>query len=251
LAGPDVSAARKVAIEIARTLGKAGVALVVFCAITFGWQSYRTRQMEAFAGTLTLPDQTVQDGCAIWFVGSSTVSRWTSLQEDMRPWSTRNRGIGGATLKELNQRFLNEEHPQRPRAIVFYAGENDLAFGVPVEKAVESFGTFMDSKSKKLGTTPVFFMSVKPSPVRWETSADQEAYNAGIRAIAQRRGDLHYIDTRDSFITNGKPGPFYDSDGLHLNSDGYQIFSRAVQQALDKSLPADLIRHCHAVPARS
>lgn len=230
--------------EIAMTLLKALIAVGVFGAIIFGWGYSKAREQQAFTNSLPLPNEVRQDQCAVWFVGSSTMARWTSLQQDMMPWTTHNRAIGGATLAELTTRFLNERNPQPPRAIVFYAGENDLAFGVSVEATASAFADFMAYKRKRLGTTPVFFVSVKPSPTRWAIADKQAAFDAIVRSMAARDADLIYVDVRDRFLVNDRPGPFYEVDGLHLNDAGYAIFSTALHRALAADLPAPLVRRC-------
>ncbi|MGN5373697.1 GDSL-type esterase/lipase family protein [Sphingomonas hankookensis] len=226
------------------TLVKALIAIGVFGAILFGWGYGKAREQQAFTNSLPLPNEVRQDQCAIWFVGSSTMARWTSLQQDMLPWTTHNRAIGGATLAELTTRFLNERNPQPPRAIVFYAGENDLAFGVPVKATAAAFADFMAYKRKRLGTTPVFFVSVKPSPTRWALADRQAAFDAIVQQMAVRDTDLTYVDVRDRFLVDGRPGPFYEVDGLHLNDAGYAIFSTALHRTLAADLPASLVRRC-------
>lgn len=230
--------------EVFATLFKVAIALGVFGGVIFGWGYSKAREQRAFTNALPLPNEVRQDECAIWFVGSSTMSRWTSLQRDMAPWTTHNRSIGGATLAELTTRFLNEQRPQAPRAIVFYAGENDLAFGVPADVTAGHFADFMAYKRKRLGATPVFFISVKPSPIRWAIADKQAAFDDIVRAMADRDADLNYVDVRDRFLIDGRPGPFYDSDGLHLNDRGYAIFADGLQRSLDAVLPASLIRRC-------
>lgn len=237
--------------EVVATLAKVTIALGVFGAIVFGWGYSKAREQQAFANALPLPNNVQQDECAVWFVGSSTMARWTDLQRDMAPWTTHNRSIGGATLSELTTRFLNEEHPQPPRAIVFYAGENDLAFGVPVEATAAAFADFMAYKRKRLGKTPVFFVSVKPSPTRWSNADRQEAFDAIVRAMADNDADLYYVDVRDRFLVDGRPGPFYDPDGLHLNDRGYAIFADALHRDLSSTLPASLVRRCQRAYDRS
>ncbi|WP_204313701.1 hypothetical protein, partial [Stenotrophomonas maltophilia] len=57
------------------TLGKCALALAVFPTIFGGWQWVLARQ--------PLPGASNREGgCVLWFVGSSTMSRWSSLQAD-------------------------------------------------------------------------------------------------------------------------------------------------------------------------
>lgn len=235
--------------EIAATFGKVALALGVFAAVMFGWQQIQGRNMQALANSLPLPNETEQDGCAVWFVGSSSMRRWDSLQRDMRPWSAHNRSIGGATLDEIGTRFSNEENPQPPQAVVFYAGENDLAFGVPVKTAVSRFETFMRNKTERLGDVPVFFVSIKPSPTRWANRPLQAEFNDAVGKIARARADLYYVDTVSRFLTNGRLGDNYAEDGLHLNDHGYTILASSIRRALGTRLPAKLVRHCSRTEA--
>jgi lysophospholipase L1-like esterase len=235
---------REIVREILTTLAKASIALAIFAGIVIGWTKWQISQAQAFTASLPLPDETVQDGCAVWFVGSSSMSRWASLQRDMRPWTTHNRSIAGATLEELNTRFLNEDQPQVPQAIVFYAGENDIAFGGRAADTIRHFAEFMKAKRQRLGAVPVFFVSVKPSPTRWANLPAQTEYNRAVAAMTRSQTDLFFINTVPSLMAGDRPGPFYNVDGIHLNDAGYQVWSRAVHAALDRTLPAALVRRC-------
>jgi len=64
---------------------------------------------------------------AIVFTGSSTIRFWKSLQSDMSPLQVLNRGFGGAQIHDVTHYADRILVPTRPRAIVFYAGENDMA----------------------------------------------------------------------------------------------------------------------------
>lgn len=155
------------AVELAATLGKALVAIGVFFTITSGFAQLRPDDV----ASQPLPNS-VDARCALWFVGSSSISRWTTLERDMSPWAAHNRSIGGATLTELSRRFAVERSPEPPQAVTFYAGENDMAYGVPHATVFKEFHTFLGRKTAALGRVPVFFISVKPSPTRWDLRPD-------------------------------------------------------------------------------
>lgn len=232
---------RAVAIEVATTLAKATIALAVFGTMVGGYAAIGRKGEHPSARLL--PNE-VQSRCALWFVGSSSMSRWTTLERDMAPWVAHNRAIGGATLEELSARFANERSPKPPRAVVFYAGENDLAYGVPLRTVIEEFETLLERKTAILGSVPLFFISVKPSPTRLRFRAVQSRYNAAIRAMARGRTDFFYVDIVPDHVREGRLGPFYEPDGIHLNSAGYEIWTRAVRRALAAKLPAPLVRSC-------
>jgi lysophospholipase L1-like esterase len=122
--------------------------------------------------------------------------------------------------------------PYRPRAIVFYAGENDLDAGKSVERVVADFDAFMARKTSALGDTPVYFISLKPSKLRFGELSLQTQVNTAIRDRAARRADLHYIDVVPPMLENGKPKDLFEPDNLHMTRKGYVIWRREVRAAL-------------------
>src|SRR5437762_10609176 len=129
--------------------------------------------------------------CQVLFVGSSSMVKWRgSLAADMAPMPVIDRGFGGSHVEYVNRWFDQIVAPYRPRAIVFYAGENDLDAGKPVERIVADFDAFMARKTKALGQVPVYFISLKPSKLRFEQFGLQTQINNAIRARAAQRTDL-------------------------------------------------------------
>ena len=102
--------------------------------------------------------------CQVLFVGSSSIVKWReNLAADMAPMPVINRGFGGSHIEYVNRWFDQIVAPYRPRAIVFYAGENDIDAGKSVDRVVADFDDFMTRKTQALGKTPVYFISLKPS----------------------------------------------------------------------------------------
>ena len=78
---------------------------------------------------------------AILFIGSSSFTKWTDVQDYFPGYTIINRGFGGSTL--LDQiRYANDIiFPYEPKQIVIYCGENDLASSdtVTAEMVVDRF----------------------------------------------------------------------------------------------------------------
>lgn len=171
--------------------------------------------------------------CQVLFVGSSSIVMWKeTLVSDMAPIPVINRGFGGSHIEYINRWFDKIVAPYQPRAIVFYAGENDLDAGKSVGRVVTDFREFMARKTEALGATPVYFISVKPSKLRFAELPGQRKVNAVVRALAASRNDLYYVDVATSMLEKGKPKDIYLSDGLHMSREGYAIWSSAVRQAM-------------------
>ncbi len=173
------------------------------------------------------------DVCQVLFVGSSSIVKWKpTLAADMAPIPVINRGFGSSHIEYVNRWFDDIVAPYRPRAIVFYAGENDLDAGKSVERVVADFDAFLARKTQALGDTPVYFISVKPSKLRFAQFALQTRVNDAIKSRLSRRPDLHYLDVVTPMLENGKPRDLFVADGLHMRPEGYAIWTQIVRAAL-------------------
>lgn len=145
--------------------------------------------------------------CEVLFVGSSSIVLWKdSLAADMAPIPVINRGFGGSHIEHVNRWFNELVAPYRPRAIVFYAGDNDIDAGKSVERVVADFETQV---------------------------------NEAIRARAGKRKDILYIDVAGPMLQNGKPRDLFTEDGLHMSARGYAIWTVAVRAAMLPHTNAD------------
>jgi lysophospholipase L1-like esterase len=150
----------------------------------------------------------------------------------MEPMPVINRGFGGSTIEYINRWFDKIVAPYRPRALVFYAGENDIDAGKSVDRVVADFDEFMARKTRVLGATPVYFISVKPSKLRFAELPLQRQVNAAVRMLASKRTDLRYIDVVTPMLASGKPKDLFLADGLHMTPQGYTIWTRAVRAVM-------------------
>jgi lysophospholipase L1-like esterase len=170
--------------------------------------------------------------CQVLFVGSSSIVKWTTLASDMAPLPVINRGFGGSQIADIAYWFDRVVTPYYPRAIVFYAGENDIAAGMAPEKVVADFSAFMGRKVRALGDVPVYFISLKPSVLRLAQLGQQSQVNEAIRQRASERRDLRYIDVVPLMLENGQPRNIFAADNLHMNAAGYALWTDAVRSAL-------------------
>lgn len=98
----------------------------------FSWQDYKFRTRDA-----------------VLFVGSSSIRGW-DLDKAFPEWNTRNRGFGGSELSDALIHYDKIVLPNLPRAIVIYAGDNDIANGETAEQVVADWKKFVGRTAKKL-----------------------------------------------------------------------------------------------------
>ncbi len=171
---------------------------------------------------------------AVLFVGSSTIRYWTNLAECFPRLATIRRGFGGSHLTDSVAFADRIVIPYHPSKIVLYAGENDIARGDSPEEVAAAFRNFARKVRADLPKTPIYFVSIKPAPVRWHLSPQEIRANALIRRSCWMHRGLKFVDVWPDLLDNrGQPNPkLYKPDNLHLTAEGYQILARAIDRAL-------------------
>jgi lysophospholipase L1-like esterase len=226
------------------TLLKILTAATTFGVIVGGWLLLQREEARKLAWTPLPGADGPQGKCALWFIGSSSIHRWFTLKDDMKPWIANNRGIDGATFLELGPRFAADPSPVPPDAIILYAGENDIAGGRTAQQSIADLNRFLDDKTRKFRETPVFVISMKPSPTRWRFFAEQRRYNIAAARIGQQRPDVTFVNIVPLLLKDGRPGNFYRPDGIHMTEAGYELWAAAIRDALRKYLPSGTAAAC-------
>ena len=170
--------------------------------------------------------------CRTVFTGSSSIRFWLTLHDDFPGLDPLNRGFGGSEITHLIGYFDILLSRHQPGEIIFYAGENDLNAGASPADMAARFEVFMDMKTERLGDAPVYFLSVKPSYARLNELTVQGDANALIEAYAETRDDLIYVDIASPMMDGDVPKPIFISDQLHMNLDGYAIWTETLGSVL-------------------
>jgi len=221
------------------TIAKLCVAMAVFGCVFGGWLFVVQSRAETRAAEARLPGGGVADQCAIWFIGSSSIHKWTTLETDMMPWQARNRGVNGARMPELLDMLRNEPRRSRPQAIVYYAGENDIAKGATAADDVVNLRAFLAFRMHRWRDVPVVVVALKPSPTRWGNLPEQTLFNTAARTIAAQTPGVTFVNIVPYFLIAHRPGPYYVDDGIHLNPAGYARMTQAIRPALQAALRHD------------
>ncbi len=168
------------------------------------------------------------------FVGSSTLRFWRTLAADMAPVPVLNRGFGGAWLRDVLRYADRIITPYQPRAVVVYAGENDLGsrWASP-DTVVEQFRQLTENLRTADPHLPILLLAIKPSPYFAARLAQQQEANRQLRAYCETTPGLYFIDVaRPLLSATGRPRPEWYRDGLHLNAAGYAVLRDQVRPVL-------------------
>lgn len=170
----------------------------------------------------------------ILFVGSSSIRLW-DLDESFPDKDYINRGFGGSQIADsiayLDQLVLKH----RPKVVLMYAGDNDIAAGKSAETVAKDFKTFQQKVHAELPGTRIMYIAIKPSLKRWDMYPKMADANDRIAKQCASHHLLTYLDIATPMIgDDGKPKPsLFAKDGLHLNKAGYQVWTQVVTPHLD------------------
>jgi lysophospholipase L1-like esterase len=174
---------------------------------------------------------------AILFVGSSSIRLWQSLAHDFPGHKVINRGFGGSQLAD-SVAFANRiVISYRPKMVLLYAGDNDIAAGKTPEQVFADFKSFVAKVYTALPKARIAYISIKPSLARWHLVDKVKAANQLIEVYAQKKKYLMFIDVFTPMLgPDGEPRKeLFVADGLHLNPAGYEVWASTIRPYLNRN----------------
>ncbi len=172
----------------------------------------------------------------IVFTGSSSFTLWSTMEQDLAPLPVLNRGFGGARMQDVVHYAERVVLPYRPRAVVLFAGTNDIAWPKPAtaQQVYEGYLAFVQCIHSKLPGAPIYFVAITPSPSRWEYWSIVQEANHLIEAHTRSDPRLRFIDLTDQLLgRDGKPDrSLYRLDRLHPNQKGYKKWTAVLKPRL-------------------
>jgi hypothetical protein len=175
---------------------------------------------------------------AVLFAGSSSIRLWTSLAVDMAPYPVIQRGYGGARLSDFSVFADRIIYPHPCRGIVLFVA-NDIT-GSETDKSPEEvrdlFQNVLHTIREKFPDTPVFWIAITPTSLRWKAWPEIEKANILIQKACKKEKNTYFISTQDFFLnSSGLPkDELFRADRLHLNEEGYAVWSGVIKKELEK-----------------
>lgn len=172
----------------------------------------------------------------IVFVGSSSIRLW-DLKKSFPNLPAINRGFGGSEVSDSVHYVDRIVIKYKPRTIVFYAGDNDIAHGESPEQVASDAREFVAKVREKLPETKILFLSIKPSGARAKLRDKQDQANALVKQLGEKDPLFKFIDVGSVLLDkDGMPRPeLFLPDQLHLNAKGYDLWNEILTAALKSS----------------
>jgi len=175
---------------------------------------------------------------AILFVGSSSFTKWTDVQQYFPSYKIINRGFGGSELKDVIRYEKDVIFPYNPKQVVIYCGENDFAYSdtISVQTVVGRFITLFNDIRNRWANIPLAYVSMKPSLAREKLMPKYEEANKQIKTFLASQKKAVFIDVYHAMLKeDGKPTTdLFVEDNLHMNAKGYAIWKKLIEPYLLK-----------------
>ncbi|MBO5773325.1 MAG: lysophospholipase [Clostridia bacterium] len=150
------------------------------------------------------------------------------------PLASYNRGIGGDTTKGVLNRLKLSVYDLEPSKMVLLIGINDLlGGGRDVDSTAKDYAKIIDEVQENLPNTEIYCISIIPVNRTLEQAgfnvdecrAKIMSLNDKIVSISQEKG-VEYVNIYDALLDqNGLLDARYTDDGLHLNANGFAVWS--------------------------
>ena len=173
----------------------------------------------------------------VLFVGSSSIRMWRT--HDCFPeLPVVNRGFGGSHISDVLHFVDRLVVPYKPKVIVFYAGDNDIAGGKSAQRVFEDYRKFVGIVRAKLPEARIIFLSIKPSESRWSLWPEAKKANELVLGLSRKDDRLFFADLATPLLgPDGKPrSELFLGDKLHLSPAGYDIWTKALMPVLRQAL---------------
>jgi lysophospholipase L1-like esterase len=174
----------------------------------------------------------------VLMVGSSSFAMWRSAPEDLKPLPVINRGFGGSTLPDVLHYFDRVVTSYKPKLIMLYEGDNDMAQHKDPEKFLANVKTFVERVKKDLPGTRILILSIKPSGSRVAIWPKVQEANRLVAEYAKTQEGVETVDIGTVLLgDDGKPREeLFNKDKLHMNKDGYKLWIEILKPRIEKAL---------------
>lgn len=167
------------------------------------------------------------------FIGSSSIRMW-KLETSFPNHVCLNRGFGGSEMADAARYVDRIVIPAKPKVIVLYAGDNDIANKKSPTQVREDYRLFRDKVQAALPETKIVVIGLKPSPSRWKLREAAMEANRLLQVEVMAGKNQTFVDVWPAMLgEDGMPKPeFYLKDNLHMTDAGYQIWKDLIEPYL-------------------
>jgi lysophospholipase L1-like esterase len=165
------------------------------------------------------------------FLGDSLTDLYP-LEEYYPQFTVSNRGIGGDTTFNLEDRLQLSVYDLKPKVAVMLIGGNN------VQNMFDNYESILQGLQKNLPQTKIVLISLTPMGGDWAYKNEISAYNnVKIRLLAEKYG-FSFVDIYTPMfdLQTGMVWQEYTVDSVHLSPEGFRVFTDVLTPVLEQLL---------------
>lgn len=179
----------------------------------------------------------------VLFMGSSSIVNWEkTLPRDFPEVKTVSVGKSGTDfiyLVENARQYVQQYDPDR---VVIYSGDNDLANKTSPETVSQNFERTVQLIRDLKPETPIYVISVKPSPGRKILLPAVRRLNTLLKRAAAKLHRVTYVDVFSKMIGENDEIAEQNFDSqdamhIHLSPRGYDLWTSILKPYLRRKAP--------------
>ncbi|NOZ47536.1 MAG: G-D-S-L family lipolytic protein [Chlorobi bacterium] len=172
----------------------------------------------------------------ILFTGSSSIRKWTNIQDYFPQFKIINTGFGGSEMSDLLY-FVDELiFNYSPYKIFIYEGDNDIASGKKPQSIIETTDSLVQKIITKYPAIQIYIISAKPSILRWNLKNNYIKLNQLYSNYCNNNAQVEFINIWDIMLDENREvkKDIFLEDELHMNSKGYELWAKEIKMVLSK-----------------
>jgi lysophospholipase L1-like esterase len=156
----------------------------------------------------------------------------------MSPIDIINCGFGGSTAHDAAYWYDKVVKPLKPKLLVWYEGDNDVACGYSAPEVLEITSGLFDRMKKDFPLLKILVVSVKKSIAREELWDKMDELNATMHNYAKNHEYIRYVDMNKIALDEkgSARADIYLEDGLHFNGKGYELLTNLIKPIIAEML---------------
>lgn len=173
---------------------------------------------------------------AVVLLGSSSFRLWEDAAQDLAPYKIVRRGYGSARYRDLAIHAPALLARLEFQAVFLFIA-NDIT-GKELDVTPENAGRLAEVVVRAVRyaqpNATIFLVAVTPTPSRFEYWPRIQQVNLQFQQQAKKYPKVHFLATESLFLdSQGQPrAELFVEDRLHLNEEGYAIWSKLFLDAL-------------------
>ncbi|ATX88401.1 hypothetical protein AM345_16480 [Klebsiella aerogenes] len=156
--------------------------------------------------------------------------KWNNLIPD---YLIGNRGISGDDTSGMLDR-INDIERTGAKTVFIMAGTNDVTRKVPPEEIAKNI-ILMTNHMKQKNINVVIQSTILSGDKRKRKNTSINKINDLLKAFSGKSG-TPFLDLNSILSPNGVLKMEYTSDGTHLNTSGYEVWSKILRAYIDSSI---------------